>query len=584
MINLRDSFMKSLFLSILAVGMFCASLFVMHCVLFTPVSTTSKPSADESAQREQDYPAYRPLADLREKLCVSNYSSFENPTGIFVTAGETFTAELLSTPRTPVKLIIHNFEEGGEHSEHPLSPGTNSITAPAKGLCYIDYRDSSPESAPAVRIRISGGQINGVFRSGDNTAVWQQLLANAKCNILDMVGERVQLAYNVDALRANCPTRGPELLALYDEIIRHQHELMGWEKYGHRPGNHIHGRVQWRGFMHADGTGAAFVNSAIAPLVNPEKLRATSWPVAHEFGHINQVRPGFMWAGSQEVTNNLYSVWSNFCLNPANMRLEHEICPSSAGVPMRGGRFDCYVNNALVHRQLWQFTTGPDTGIRSIPGERTGDHFVSVCPVWQLQLYVAVVLGKKDFYADILEAARTTDSSAAHGQLRVNYFLHACRAAGLDLSEFFIKTGILAPMNRWVTDYSSHQVTITRSMIEQARAAVAHLPKPDSSVIFYINSNNYQIFRDRCPVIKVGSDPGFTAAPGIGGVTISPDVWQNAVAYEAYVGDKLVRIALRGLNHEDNATTDLSCPPGITRIAAVQWDGTRHTIWQSNRP
>lgn len=572
--------MKSLLLTGLTLCTFAGTLLLTQHL--TPADTAACSSIpEESALRMQDYPAYRPLADIREKLCISNYSSFENPTGIYVKAGESLNVELLSTPSTPVKLIIHNFEEGGEHSEHPLTPGANSITAPAQGLCYIDYRDSAPESAPAARIRISGGAVNGVFRSGDSVADWKHLLAHAPCNILDMVGERAQLAFNVDALREHCPERGPELLALYDEIVRRQHELMGWEKNGHHPGNHIHGRVQWRGFMHADGMGAAFVNTCIGPLINPDSLRATSWGVAHEFGHVNQVRPGFMWAGSQEVTNNLYSAWSNFCLNPGNMRLEHEVCPNTTGLPMRGGRFDCYVNNAIVRRQLWQFTTGPDSGIRNIPGEHTGDHFVSVCPVWQLQLYMSVARGKKDFYADILETARTTDPATPHGQLRVNYFINACKASGWDLSEFFIKTGILAPMNRWVTDYSSHQVTITRDMIEAARAAVAHLPKPDSSVIYYINTNNYHLFRDRLPVQKAGKGPGFTAAPACGGITISAEVWQNAVAYEAYVGDKLIRIALRGLNHSDNATTDLPCPQGTTRITAVQWDGTRHTIWQA---
>lgn len=570
--------MKPIALTALA---FCLCGTTVTAIHHLAPETTLVPAPETENLRDREYPAWLPLADIRDRLCVNNYSSFENPTGIYTDAGEQLGIEVHGTPAAPLKLIIHNFEAGEEHSEHPLSPGLNIITAPSRGLCYIDYRHSSPEQAPAVRITITGGKVNGIFRSGDSVNTWKKLLANAQCNILDMVGERVQLAYNVDGLREHCPTRGPELLALYDEILRHQHELMGWEKYGHRPANHIHGRVQWRGFMHADGIGSAYVNTAIGPLINPDQLRAVSWAVAHEFGHINQVRPGFMWAGSQEVTNNLYSAWSNFCLNPTDMRLEHEVCPNATGYPMRGGRFDCYVNNAIVHRQLWQFMTGPDTGIRNVPGERTGDHFVSVCPVWQLQLFMSEACGIKDFYADILEAARTTDPTTPHGQLRVNYFINACRASGYDLSEFFIKTGMLAPMNRWVIDYSSHQVTITPKMIQQARAAVSHLPKPDSSVIYYINSNNYHIFRDRLPVKPAPLGTGFTAAPDCGGVTISPTAWQNAVAYEAYIGDRLVRIALRGLNHADNATTDLPCPQGTTRITAVQWDGTRHTIWQA---
>jgi hypothetical protein len=63
-------------------------------------------------------------------------------------------------------------------------------------------------------------------------------------------------------------------------------------------------------------------------------------------------------------------------------------------------------------------------------------------------------------------------------------------------------------------------------------------------------------------------------------ITIPADQWQNAVAFECYRGKRLARVALRGLNHEDNATTDLIVPNGVTSIKAVQWDGTRYTIWQ----
>lgn len=42
---------------------------------------------------------------------------------------------------------------------------------------------------------------------------------------------------------------------------------------------------------------------------------------------------------------------------------------------------------------------------------------------------------------------------------------------------------------------------------------------------------------------------------------IPATVWQNSVAFEAYDEEgNLLRIALRGLNHKDNATTDLICP------------------------
>ena len=66
-------------------------------------------------------------------------------------------------------------------------------------------------------------------------------------------------------------------------------------------------------------------------------------------------------------------------------------------------------------------------------------------------------------------------------------------------------------------------------------------------------------------------------------MTIPADKWENAVAFECYRGKRLCRVALRGLNHEDNATTDLIVPKGTTAIRAVQWDGKRYTIWKQEK-
>lgn len=536
----------------------------------------------ESAYRDRLYRAYLPIEKVRENLRCNNYSHFENPTGIYFTRGENVTLTMDGGDGAEVELIIHDFGKDADHAVVPLKSGLNSFAAPARGLGYINYRSEKPAQAPALRVRIEGGQVNGVFTQYDDAATWKQLLADAKCNILDILGERVQLAYNVDGLREQCPERGPELLKIYDDVIRMEQELLGWDKYGVHPGNHIHGRVQWSGFMHADGIGSAYVYSAMEEVANPDALNRSVWAIAHEFGHVNQCRPGMMWAGSQEVTNNIFSAWCCYNINPAICRLEHEVTPViGTHHRMRGGRMDCYVNNAIVNRQLWQFQSGPDNGLLNVPGARTGDHFVTVSPLWQLQLYMAVARDKKDFYADIHHLARQDAADAPHGKLRVQFFTRACDVTGWDLSEFFVKVGILAPMNRYVEDYQSHMVTITPEMCRQAIAHARQYPKPDTSVIYYINANNVHIYRDR---LSVQPTPDYKPEFRKGMVTIPSTVWQNAVAYEAYdEAGNLLRIALRGLNHEDNATTDLICPLGTTAIKAVQWDGTRYDMWVSEQ-
>ena len=131
-----------------------------------------------------------------------------------------------------------------------------------------------------------------------------------------------------------------------------------------------------------------------------------------------------------------------------------------------------------------------------------------------------------------------------HGQCRTMFMKRAYDAARLNLTEFFVEIGMLAPTNRYMNDYSSRMLTVIDEMAEDALAHAARYPKPDTSVIYYINADNVNIYRERRPVQpSPGSSPQLKD-----GVFIMPaNVWQNAVAFEAYSGDKLICISLRGL-------------------------------------
>lgn len=528
----------------------------------------------EQNYRHRTFCAYLSHDAFVRRTKTARYSSFENPTGIFFNAEDTATITVNGSAGHPLTLVVHDFEENGGHSEYPLHEGSNTFTIRNRGLAYVEYRSDTPDACPAVKVHIEGGQVNGIFTRQDDAATWKRLLANAKCNILDMMGERVQLTYDVQSLRQACPTDGPQMLALYDEIIRmEQEDILGWHLDATHPGNHIHGRVQWKGFMHADGFGAAFHVSAIPGIT--QRLRQEAWGVAHEFGHVNQTRPGMCWVGTTEVTNNICSAWVNYKLNPSFTRLEHEYTQNIDGEPMRGGRFDCYINNALVRRRLWQFHGGPDGGLTEAPTDHPGDHFVSVCPLWQLQLYMAVVCQQADFFPSIFRHVRATDESRlTQGQLRVLFFKRACDAARLDLSEFFVKLGMLAPIDRTVRDYVVAPMTITPEMCRESIAYASRYPKPDSSVIYYLTTNSLPIFAERQAVVPTLAD----YTPTNGRLHMPSDVWKNAVAFECYAGNKLLRICLRGLGCKDGASTVIPIPEGTDAIKAVQWDGQRFDI------
>ncbi len=533
----------------------------------------------EQTYRTRVFSAYKPQEDLRRQLKISNYSAYENPTGIYYKAGEAIRVILHDRPAAPVELIIRDFGESGACDRYPLSEGYNKIEVKRSGLGYINYRHPNGCKAPTITVGLRGGTINGIFSRHDDTATWERLLSGASAGILDIVGERCQIAYSVDELRKGAPREGVEMLSIYDRIVELQQKLSGWDAEGIHPGNHILCRVMWRGYMQKDGEGAAFHNSTISGISNPEGLKQGAWGVAHELGHVNQVQPGFCWAGLAEVSNNIYSALSNYVLNSGNQRLEHEVTRTAFNeASLRGGRFDCYVNNAIVKRQLWQFQGGPDSGIENVPGKYTGDHFVSCCPLWQLLLYMQIARGKEDFYPIIFRKVRGfDDKNAPHGQLRANFCRYVSEASGLDMSYFLLRTGMLAHMNRHVHDYGSHMVTITREMVEETVKKAGRNPEPDSSVIYYITGNSVNIYRDK---LEVEPSPSFRPElPEEGGnIVIPASEWKNAVAFEVYDGRELVRVNLRGLGQNDNASTTVICPPGATAIRAVQWDGKRYTV------
>ena len=552
---------------------------------YTDFSGLNKsPGRMEKTYRLREFRAYRPQEDLRKKLKINNYSGYENPTGIAFEPGEQISIRMEGSPRTKVEFIVRDFRHPGQETRFPLQSGTNNFQVRHFGHGYVNYRDSDPDTAPPIKMQIKGGYINGVFTRHDNAKVWKYLLKNARSEMFDIIGQRTQWVLDTKALRSQCPEKGPELVKLYDRQMQLEQQLLGWEWEGIHPGNHILGRANWNTstYMHADGMGASFVITSTPGLVNVDGTRkGGAWGTSHEFGHINQTRPGMMWTGTCETTVNIFSQLVNYDFNPQEVRLEHEKCSALEGHWVRGGRFDCYVNSAIVNRELWQFQKGPDDGNRK-PGAICGDCFVILCPMWQMYLYNTVALGNELFYPRIFKNVRDTDESTwTVGQIRMKYLDRCCDAAQLDFSDFFLHAGMLAVMNRFVNDYGSHWMTITEDMCAAALKHASQYPKPESPVIFYINVNNVEIYRDKLDIEpSPGFKPTIVNAP-FPHFTVPADQWKNAVAFEVYKNDELVRICLRGLNQQDNQSTDVFLPEGSTRVMAVSWDGKRYTIYNT---
>lgn len=563
----------------------------------------------EQSYRERSFRAYLPVEQQHQRLKMEISSYLENPTGIFFSAGEQITITVAGGEGQELRLIVHGFdspeekwfgitrkrEEGVQktyvielptHSEYELKEGENTITLRTSGLGYLHYRSMTPRQAPEVKVSIRGGQVNGVVTPTDDTETYKRVLASAKYGVIDMIGERAHLIFPVEALRRSCAEQGPELVALYDRLLGYlQDDLMGLGLYGVHTGGHMIARVILDKPLCAGEMAAFFPFHSFPAMCSVPELTRSSWGAAHELGHLHQTSRGMKWIGLAEVTNNISAAYVNYKWTPDHLRLEHSKTQNALGERMHGGIYDCFVNNAITRRRLWQFQGGAlPRGLPNSWEDTSRDVFTDVVPMWQQVLYHMEARGQKDFYPQIFQSVRETDErKLTQGELRVLFFKRACDASGLDLTEYFVKTGMLAPVDRMVNDYSHAHMTITREMCLEAMEYAKRYPKPDSRVIYYISANNMPIFRDKL-AIRV---PESYTPPTIenGRIEIPVSDWPNAVAFEAYRGKELLHISLLGLGHSGSpASTTVICPPGTDSVKAVQWDGTRYTVLGEDTP
>lgn len=528
--------------------------------------------------RIQHYEPYREVSDLARELKTSIYNQFENPTGIFFEQDEEIVVFVGNTNNEKISLRVRDFGSGGSDNSYPLREGLNILTMKGKGNGYISYYTPNYIVAENINVHIASGKVNGYFDVQKHTNEdGTRLLDNAVSEIMDIRGDKVQLAYTVNTLRSNSYSQMKDLIQLYDSIISMQHTIMGLTKYNRLPKNRMFGRVSWSGYMFADGIGAGFNENTMQAVANPANVINNNWGVAHEFGHVNQTRPGMMWVGTTEVTNNIFSAWTQFQFTPQNLRLEHENIDGTIG-----GRFNAYLNNAIIKKQEWGLQAGPDAQYGADASNVWGgDHFVKLAPLWQLQLFFHEAGQNNEwhrpyFWGEIFEKVRNTDErNLSHGQLQMNFVKNVCDAVRHDLTDFFIQTGFLSHVDKIFGDYTNARKIITKDMVDEAISYAQKYPKPPTGYIHYISGNSLNAYKLKLPVAGEYN-------AGISGTiskTISGNVWKNVTVFETYSENLLSHITMTGTGSNDNKQTIVPYPAGSTRIEAVGWDGNRKLVF-----
>jgi hypothetical protein len=531
-----------------------------------------------SEYRIQNYEPYREVSDLARELKTSTYNQFENPTGIFFEQDEEIVVFVGNTNNEKISLRVRDFGSGGNDNSYPLREGLNILTMKGKGNGYISYYTPNYIVAENINIHIASGKVNGYFDvQKHSNEDGKRLLDYAVSEIMDIRGNRVQLAYSVNALSSNSYNKIKDLVELYDSIVSMQHSIMGLTKYNRVPKNRMFGRVSWSGYMFADGIGAGFNENTMNTVANPTVIPNSNWGIAHEFGHVNQTRPGMMWVGTTEVTNNIFSAWTQYQFTPQNLRLEHENIGGTIG-----GRFNAYLNNAIINKQEWGLQAGPDAQYGADASNVWGgDHFVKLAPLWQLQLFFHVAGQNNEwhrpyFWADIFEKVRNTnEGNLSHGQLQMNFVKNVCDAVSYDLTDFFILAGFLTPVDKIFGDYTNARKTITQSMVDETISYARKYPKPPTGFIHYISGNSLNAYKLKLPVFGEYN----AGISGTNSKTISGDVWKNVTVFETYKDEVLTYITMTGTGSSDSKQTIVPYPTGSTRIEAVGWDGTRNLVF-----
>lgn len=529
--------------------------------------------------RIQKYEPYRTLNSLTKELKTSSYNSFENPTGMYFNPNTEVVVLVGDTQGEEISLRVHDFDRN-TGSQYLLSPGINKVKITTAGLGYINYYTDNYKTKQPIEIHIPNGRVNGYFdKNKHKKEDWARLLGNSIAYSFDVKGDYVNLAYRATDLMRHTPD-GLALINLYDAMIYKQYEIMGLVKYDRVPKNHMFGRTVKSGLF-ADGTGAGFGEDFMDVLAGVEKAKEGAWLIAHEFGHVNQVRPGLRWHGTAEVTNNIYSVLTRYQYTPNYMALEHERINDGDNNMVIGGRFNSFLNYGVVKGEPWMFQKGQD----KMQGyeDNGGDHFVKLAPLWQLLLYYKVAEGtswhKPEWYADVAEVVRTTnESNMSNGQLQANFMKNTMDAVGEDLTEFFDKVGMLRVINKNFDDYGVQRVQITQQMVDDVKKHGGKYKKPVSPVIYYLSANSLKAY-EKQQAVSGTFGKGVNYNTSNKRCIIDHGVWKNVAVFETYTNDKLDYVALVGTDSPDMSSTLVRYPDRSTRIEAVAWDGTRTLVY-----
>ena len=562
--------------------------------------------------RLNEHKSYKTIASINKEFKVGNYNAYENPTGIVFSANKTAVVFASGIPvGQTVYLRVRDSANEANVTDisYPLLNGLNFIEMKNDGLGYVSYY-SDEKNLPKIKLNVVSGIVNGVYNTYQTTAEkWKEIVNNGVYSKVDIMGHYTHLIIDKIPVNLYNPQSPQALIDKYDMITKSERELMGFFKYNKNFETKQLVYTESKGGWFAGGTGAHLdLTWGAANSASPTAMDV--WGIAHELGHVNQVRPDLKWVGTTEVTNNIYSAWAVYNLIKQNgnvnyLRLEAEIGDSNNYPKIVGNRYGEFLKHTLINKKSYN----DFNGLGDMP-------FRKLIPFWQLSLYYQLAGASKGaallefdqdmsdeltnttvtsvngvdyahWFAYTAEKARNRDSSKlTSGQNNMNFAKDLADAVQEDLTDFFTNIGFFTPVNTDIDDYGVSNITITQEMIDDTKSYIKskNYPKPVSPVIHYLNSFNVNIYKDKLKLSgKTGEGSSLVSNANGSFLLVETAKWPNAVAYETYnAKDELLSVSVLGTGDLTLKNTYVDYPTDAAKVYAVGFDGAKILVYPTN--
>lgn len=454
----------------------------------------------EKEFRIQSYQPYSNVEEWAEKLMTKRYSNLDNPTGIYVEAGDSVVILVGDTHGNSLSVQCIGEEETSDGSKNYvqtaasgetrfLQEGVNKVGFSRKGMLFLMYTANlTDENSLPITVHIApgSGKVSGFFdlKIHQTNEKYQELIGKATYKYFCVRGERIMFYFHREQMKQAVPTDILSAINLWDDIIGWQQELMGIEDV--RPSqvnNHLFAISPEGSYMWASDYRIAFVYTYLNNILLKDNVMAAkdnAWGPAHEIGHIHQ--RAINWPGSTESSNNLFSNYILYKLG--------KYCS-------RGSELSALATARCEKQQGW-WNMGTST-------HQNEDTEIHMRMNWQLWNYYHRCGYKKDFWQTLfklLREDRIVESDPGAAQLK--FAMKASQAANENLTDFFEMWGFFEPVDATIEQYGTWNYRVTEAMIKEAKDFMAQFPAPKHAFYYLEDRKNGDVGIDGYKVGDVG--------------------------------------------------------------------------------